>query len=379
MLNYLTQNAGMMGSPAAFNKPDIKTNPVGSGPYILDTASTVIGSSYTFTKNPNYWDKESQHYDKLVLKVFNDPTAMLNAVKGKQLNGAKLINNDFIDQIKGAGYSLVEWELDWTGLLLLDRGGKINPALKDVRVRQAINYAFDKQGAAQGVRQGLRHADHADLPGQLAGVRRGAGLQVRLRPGQGQGTAGRGRLPERVHAGDAEHRAGRHHAVDPDRPAAQGRRHHREVHRRRATNFIPDILAPKYAGDLAGAAAGPDDWQLINFEITPTATFNPFKTTDPKVTELIKKYPRREDRRGGARPALKELNAYIVEQAWFAPWYRVKSNYATDAKTDGEGAGRQRLPVPVELQAEGLSGGARGRAIGPADPRPARQLPESPG
>ena len=40
-----------------------------------------------------------------MLKVYNDPTAMLNAVKGKQLNGAKLINNDFIDQIKGAGYT----------------------------------------------------------------------------------------------------------------------------------------------------------------------------------------------------------------------------------------------------------------------------------
>jgi peptide/nickel transport system substrate-binding protein len=53
LLNYLTQNAGMMGSPKAFGAADEKTKPVGSGPYILDTGATVIGSSYTFTKNPN--------------------------------------------------------------------------------------------------------------------------------------------------------------------------------------------------------------------------------------------------------------------------------------------------------------------------------------
>ena len=37
LLVYLTQNAGMQESPKAFTAPDIKTNPVGSGPYILDT------------------------------------------------------------------------------------------------------------------------------------------------------------------------------------------------------------------------------------------------------------------------------------------------------------------------------------------------------
>jgi len=32
--------------------------------------------------------------------------------------------------------------------------------------------------------------------------------------------------------------------------------------------------------------------------------------------------------------ALRQLNEYMVDQAWFAPWYRVKSNYATDPKTE---------------------------------------------
>ena len=39
-LIYLTQNAGMQESPKAFTAADIKTNPIGSGPYVLDTANT---------------------------------------------------------------------------------------------------------------------------------------------------------------------------------------------------------------------------------------------------------------------------------------------------------------------------------------------------
>ena len=63
------------------------------------------------------------------------------------------------------------------------------------------------------------------------------------------------------------------------------------------------------------------DWQLINFEITPTATFNPFKYHDPEVDDLIAEIhdAATEDE---AAAAVKELNAYLVEQAWFAPWYR---------------------------------------------------------
>jgi peptide/nickel transport system substrate-binding protein len=98
------------------------------------------------------------------------------------------------------------------------------------------------------------------------------------------------------------------------------------------TNFIPDILAPKYAATWLRLQQDPTDWQIINFELSPTATFNPFKTTDPKVNELIAKaHDAKTDAESGA--AVKELNAYIVDQAWFAPWFRNVSHYAVDPKT----------------------------------------------
>jgi peptide/nickel transport system substrate-binding protein len=321
----------MVESPAAFKNADIKTNPIGSGPYIMDVKSTVIGTSYSYTKNPNYWDPESVHYDNLVLKVFQDPTAMLNAVKGGQVNGAKLINNDTLDQVKGAGFTLHPFELDWTGLLLLDRGGKINEALKDVRVRQAINYAFDSKSLITAIGKGhgtqtsqifpatspaydaaldSRYAyDAAKAKSLLADAGYANGLTLKMPSTAALGTAIWTIIGQQL----------KDVGITVEFTDV-------------GNNFIPDVLAPKYAATWLQLQQDPD-WQLINFEITPTATFNPFKTTDPKVTELVKKiHDAKSD--AEAAPSLKELNAYIVEQAWFAPWYRVESNYGTDAKTD---------------------------------------------
>jgi len=51
------------------------------------------------------------------------------------------------------------------------------------------------------------------------------------------------------------------------------------------------------------------------------------------VNDLIDRYLKATDE-SAATAAVKELNTYVVDQAWFAPWYRVKSNYATDPKTE---------------------------------------------
>ena len=78
--------------------------------------------------------------------------------------------------MKAAGYTVKPLELDWTGLLLLDRAGTMNPALKDVQVRQAINYAFDTKALLKAVGKGYGTPTTPDLPEELGRVRHGAGL-----------------------------------------------------------------------------------------------------------------------------------------------------------------------------------------------------------
>jgi peptide/nickel transport system substrate-binding protein len=58
----------------------------------------------------------------------------------------------------------------------------------------------------------------------------------------------------------------------------------------------------------------------INQIISPTATFNPFGTTDPELEELISVV-----QQGGedSADAAQDVNRYVTENAWFLPLYRI--------------------------------------------------------
>jgi peptide/nickel transport system substrate-binding protein len=329
-LNYLTQNAGYQESPAAFTSPDIKTVPVGSGPYTLDVANTVSGSSYAFVKNPKYWDPSSVHYDNVVMKVLGDPTAMLNAVKGNQLNGAKLVNNDALDQVTGAGYTLNPFELDWAGMLLLDRAGTLNPALTDVRVRQAINYAFDTAGLNKAIGKGHGTLTSQVFPASSGGYDPALDSRYTYDPAKAKQL-----LADAGFAGGLTLNLPQFSGL----PASTWTLIAQQLqdvgitvsYTDTGSNFVTDVIAAKYPASYFQLQQDPD-WQLIQFMISKTATFNTFKYTNPEVEALIQAVHDAETE-ADSDAAVKKLNAYIVEQAWFAPWYRVQSNYATDANT----------------------------------------------
>jgi len=95
-------------------------------------------------------------------------------------------------------------------------------------------------------------------------------------------------------------------------------------------SFIADMLAPKYPATFMALEQNPD-WQLIQFMIAPTAVFNPFHSEDPKIDEMMSQI-QNGDEATQAKVA-GELNAYLVEQAWFAPFYRVQGSFGTDANT----------------------------------------------
>ena len=138
-LTYLGEAAGSQESPKAWSSPTAATVPVGSGPYVLDTKATVVGSSYVFTANPNYWDKPEQHYSKIVMNVYTSATTVLDAIEGGQVNAANTFDDTTIPQIQDAGFTVYPLQLNWAGLSLFDRNGTMSGPLGNVKVRQAIN------------------------------------------------------------------------------------------------------------------------------------------------------------------------------------------------------------------------------------------------
>jgi len=140
--------SGDIISPKALANPDsLAKETFGAGPYKLDPAATVTGKTYTYVPNPHYYDKSRIKWDKIVLSVFEDQNSAIQAMKAGQL---KLLVSDpvtgFANRDKLAkNMRMVTDPVQWTGLIIADRAGVVNPALKDVRVRQAINYAIDRK------------------------------------------------------------------------------------------------------------------------------------------------------------------------------------------------------------------------------------------
>lgn len=328
-LVYLTQAAGLVESADAFDNPDIATNPVGSGPYTLDTAATVVGTSYTFKKNANYWDPAIQHYDTLTVKVFTDNTSMLNALRGKQLNAAVLADNSILPQVEQAGYKTNPLLLSMVALYLWDRGGKLNPALGDVRVRQAINYAFDTAALLETVGLGYGELTRQIFRPQSPAYDEALNSTYSYDPEKAR------QLLKEAGYGDGFDLAMPSNPSVPQSLMALIQQQLGDVGIRVTftdvgQNLIPDIQAAKYAASYFQLQQDPVESQLINFMVAPNATWNPFKYSDPKVDAFIERV-----RAGGpdATKAAKELNKYINEQAWFSPWYTVQTSFVTDDKT----------------------------------------------
>lgn len=147
----LALGAGVIADPSTFDSPDLATNPVGSGPFTLDPASTVPGTSYVLERRDDYWNVEDVPFPKMTVRVLQDPTASFNALQAGEVNAAS-VRPQFAGQLDASRYAITD--IEGSSLLfldILDRGGEKWPALGDVRVRQAINHAIDREGIVTGI------------------------------------------------------------------------------------------------------------------------------------------------------------------------------------------------------------------------------------
>jgi hypothetical protein len=359
ILVALTQNAGLMESPKAFTASDIKTNPIGSGPYTLDTKNTVPGSSYTFVRNAGYWSASTFPYDKVVMKVFSDATAELNAIKGGQVSGANLIDNGSLDQIKAAGYTVNAQELDWTGLILLDRDGKLAKQLGDVKVRQAIAYAFNRDALLKAIDKGNGTVTEQIFPKSSPAYDASLDSTYTYDVAKAKQLLSDAGYPERLRAEHAvlEPRA----VVDlvDHRLAAQGRRHHGEVHRRRQ-QLHHRHAGGEVPGDVDAAPGGPDRLADLELRAHGERGVQPVQVRRPEDRRLGQDDP---DRFGLRCRCGIEGDEQVRRGSGLVRPVVPRAVELRDGRQDaGEDAGRERLPVPVQHLAQVVEANG-GRAV----------------
>jgi peptide/nickel transport system substrate-binding protein len=147
---------GFIGSPKAIaHASTLGTGTDGAGPYIAVPSQSVAGSTYVFRPNKYYYDQSAVHFSKVVVKIINSPTTMIEAIKSGQLNVAA---GDITTAAtaKAAGLNVVTAPSGFDQILLLDRGAKTpdgsgaNP-LASVKVRQALNYAINRSTVTRAI------------------------------------------------------------------------------------------------------------------------------------------------------------------------------------------------------------------------------------
>ncbi|MFT4081342.1 MAG: ABC transporter substrate-binding protein [Nocardioides sp.] len=144
---------GQVISPTGLANPQalsITGQSHGAGPYVYNGDDSVAGDHYTYEANPSYYDTSQQYYDKVVIRIIADSQAALNAAKTGQVALFKG-NGSMAAQAKSAGLQIVANPAIMTGVFLIDRGGEVCKPLGDVRVRQAINYALDRDSVTSAV------------------------------------------------------------------------------------------------------------------------------------------------------------------------------------------------------------------------------------
>jgi ABC-type dipeptide transport system, periplasmic component len=123
---------------------DFGKKPVGSGPFILK--DWTIGQKLEFEKNPDYFVEGVPHVDRVTIEVGQEPlVALLRLQKGEvDIAGDGIPPAKFLEIKNSAdgAQMIVDGEQLHTGYITLN--AKVKP-LDDVKVRQAINMAINKE------------------------------------------------------------------------------------------------------------------------------------------------------------------------------------------------------------------------------------------
>jgi peptide/nickel transport system substrate-binding protein len=138
---------------------------VGSGPFVLDEFRK--GQFARFKANPNYWGGKPA-VDTVVMRKFNNPDAMVAALKTGELDAAWDIPGAAFLQLKEDEKFVTNEGYQGGFAEVAINGGdglkEPHPALLDLKVRQAMAHAIDKQTLVDRVLAGLGKPAHTIIP-----------------------------------------------------------------------------------------------------------------------------------------------------------------------------------------------------------------------
>lgn len=169
-LYRLAQSSGWFVSPQAIEKfghdPALMSkNPVGTGPFMFK--EWKAGESVELVKNSNYWRQGLPYLDRIIFRVVAEDVSRVNQVRA---GDADLMYNPppallaALEQDKALQIKVVP-----TVRTIFIGLNTSRPPLNDVRVRQALNYAVDKERLCKVLMRGLAKPSDSPLSSMTFG------------------------------------------------------------------------------------------------------------------------------------------------------------------------------------------------------------------
>ena len=138
----------LIASPTQWDKlgkswPNFAKAPSGTGPFKI--TRIAAGQYVEMSRNTDYWDKTRiPKLDKMVVYPMPEATTRLAALRSGQVDWIEVPPPDAIPSLKDAGFQISLWPYPHTYPYVLNT--LPSSPFHDVRVRQAANYAIDRDG-----------------------------------------------------------------------------------------------------------------------------------------------------------------------------------------------------------------------------------------
>ncbi|WP_433870921.1 ABC transporter substrate-binding protein [Saccharopolyspora sp. CA-218241] len=122
-----------------------KAHPTGTGPFTF-TGYDQGNGTITLSRNEDYWGEKAK-LDELIFRIIPDETVRKQELQAGSIDGYDFPNAADLQSLRDAGNNVMV--RDPFNIMYLGITQKNNPALQDLRVRQALAYAVDRETLVQ--------------------------------------------------------------------------------------------------------------------------------------------------------------------------------------------------------------------------------------
>ncbi|MDA2945426.1 MAG: ABC transporter substrate-binding protein [Actinomycetota bacterium] len=145
---------GMMISPNFLDGSDLTRNPQGSGPWIWSEEESEAGVTEVYNLNPEHWNPADQGVEQVTVTLVADNNARMNALLTGEADIMATTRDAQLQTGLDAGMMQISVPNYFPYVFIIDREGDSNPALADIRVRQAILKAMDLEAYNDSIHAG---------------------------------------------------------------------------------------------------------------------------------------------------------------------------------------------------------------------------------